>query len=173
MNNANSIRKHAIKLLGAKTDLDGTIMAASGDNSAANRLEIIDTFASQQGHAAFAFQIEAGAVGINSQRAQVVILIKAQLKPSTETQAIARVHRPGQSRRVIVHRMIAHHTVDAALIDVLNEKQAVFDRFANPYAIKDESAMAIDSTLAGEAVFRDLQDRNLSRLVPSRQNPHR
>lgn len=139
----------------------------TGDNSAANRLEIIDRFASEQGHAALALQIEAGGVGINLQCAQVVILMEPQLKPSTENQAIARVHRMGQSRRVIVHRMIAKNTVDEDLIEVLKEKQAVFDRFANPSAIKDESAMSIDSTLAAEAVVRDLQDRNLSRLARS------
>ena len=51
--------------------------------------------------------MEAGGVGINLQAASVVILMEAQFKPSTEWQAIARVHRMGQSRTVNVHRILA------------------------------------------------------------------
>ena len=57
-------------------------------------------------------QIELGGVGYNLQSASVVVLMEPQLKPSTETQAIARAHRMGQTRPVVVYRLIAANTID-------------------------------------------------------------
>lgn len=57
---------------------------------------------------------DAGGVGLNIQAASLVIFCEPQLKPSTETQAISRAYRMGQTRSVLVHRLLTEDTVDEA-----------------------------------------------------------
>jgi S-(hydroxymethyl)glutathione dehydrogenase/alcohol dehydrogenase len=73
-----------------------------------------------------------GGVGLNIQAAQVVILMEPQLKPSTENQAIARVYRMGQSRNVMVHRLIAEDSIDEDMVRLIAKKQQIFDCDCDP-----------------------------------------
>ena len=119
-----------------------------------------------------ALQVEAGGIGLNLQAAQVVILMEPQMKPSTEAQAIARVYRMGQSRKVMVHRLIALDSVDEDLVRLIAEKQLIFDQFADPSAIKEKSLMAVDSTSGQSALQRELSQRDEHRrLRQSRDAP--
>ena len=110
--------------------------------------------AAMEGFGVLALQIEAGGVGINLQCAQVVILMEPQFKPSTERQAIARVRRMGQTRKVNAHRLIAKGTVDEALVLLIDRKKQVFEDYAQHSSVKDASGMAID---AGGAAMEELR----------------
>jgi SNF2 family DNA or RNA helicase len=118
------------------------------------RQQIIDTFTNTEGHAVLAAQIDAGGIGINLQAASVVILMEAQFKPSTEWQAIARVHRMGQSRTVNVHRILAADTIEEHLVKLIEQKTNLFMAYAHDSAIKDSSQMASDPGTA--SLERDL-----------------
>jgi SNF2 family DNA or RNA helicase len=122
----------------------GNCPQITGDVSSAERQAIIDTFTNTPGFAVLASQIDAGGVGINLQAASVVILMEAQFKPSTEWQAIARVHRMGQSRTVNVHRILASGTIEEHLVRLIKQKANLFMAYAHESAIKDSSAMASD-----------------------------
>jgi len=89
-------------------------------------------------------QVDAGGIGINLQSAQVVILMEPQMKPSTEWQAIARVHRMGQSKTVLVHRLIARDTVDERMVALIEEKTQIFMDYAHDSSVRDASTMAKD-----------------------------
>ncbi len=130
--------------------LAGDAHVITGDQSSAERLAAIDAFAAREGHAVIALQIEAGGQGINLQAAQVVVLMEPQLKPSTENQAVARVRRMGQSRAVTVHRLIAEGTVDEWLVDLIAEKQALFDAYAHRSSVAHASDAARDAAAALE-----------------------
>jgi SNF2 family DNA or RNA helicase len=125
-----------------------------GSLSAEERQLVLDRFAAKEGFGVLALQIEAGGVGINLQCAQVVILMEPQFKPSTEKQAIARVRRMGQTRKVNAHRLIAKGTVDEALVRLIEQKKQVFEDYAQHSAVKDASGMAID---AGGAAMEELR----------------
>ena len=125
-----------------------------GSISAEERQLVLDRFAAQEGFGVLALQIEAGGVGINLQCAQVVILMEPQFKPSTEKQAIARVRRMGQTRKVNAHRLIAKGTVDEALVLLIERKKQVFEDYAQHSSVKDASGMAID---AGSAAMEELR----------------
>ena len=125
-----------------------------GAISAEERQRVLDRFAAKEGFGVIALQIEAGGVGINLQCAQVVILMEPQFKPSTERQAIARVRRMGQTRKVNAHRLIAQGTIDEALVLLVERKKQVFEDYAQHSAIKDASTMAID---AGSAAMEELR----------------
>ncbi len=125
-----------------------------GEISSVERQQVIDRFATQEGFGVLALQIEAGGVGINLQCAQVVILMDPQFKPSTERQAIARVRRMGQTRKVNAHRLIAKGTIDELLVRLVAEKSQIFADYAHQSSVKDASGMAIDP---GSAVMAELR----------------
>ena len=125
-----------------------------GDLSAEQRQAVIDRFTARTDFGLIVLQIEAGGVGINLQSAQVVILMEPQFKPSTERQAIARVRRMGQTRKVNAHRLIAAGTVDEALVLLVEIKKQVFADYAHRSSVTEASAMAID---AGSAAMAELR----------------
>ena len=128
----------------------------TGDVSAEERQAILDRFAAKEGFGVLALQIEAGGVGINLQCAQVVILMEPQFKPSTERQAIARVRRMGQTRKVNAHRLIAQGTVDELLVRLIEGKAQLFEDYAQHSDVKDASGMAIDAGSAAMAELRGI-----------------
>ena len=133
-----------------------------GDLSAEQRQAVIDRFTARTGFGLIVLQIEAGGVGINLQSAQVVILMEPQFKPSTERQAVARVRRMGQTRKVVAHRFIAGRTIDEHLVLLIKQKAQLFEDYAQQSAVKAASAMAVDGGgLAAPAVAE------LQRLIES------
>jgi SNF2 family DNA or RNA helicase len=117
----------------------------TGSTSSTQRQHILDSFSSSPDEKVLVAQIDAGGTGINLQSAQVVILMEPQMKPSTEWQAIARVHRMGQTRTVLVHRLLARHTIDERMVELIEMKTGIFHSYAHDSAVRDASLMAIDS----------------------------
>lgn len=95
------------------------------------RQAIIDEFTAYEGPAILVSQIQAGGTGLNIQAASVIIFCEPQLKPSLETQAIARAFRMGQVNTVMVHRLLCQDTVDEQIVLMLENKQEIFDEFAD------------------------------------------
>jgi SNF2 family DNA or RNA helicase len=126
--------------------LAGGAPRITGDTSGAQRQQIIDEFSTDPNATVLVSQIEAGGLGINLQAAQVVILMEAQFKPSIEWQAIARVHRMGQSRSVMVHRLLARNTIEERLVQLIAEKTQIFKNFAHDSSVRDASLMAVDTS---------------------------
>ncbi len=111
----------------------------NGSVPPARRQEIIDDFNKAPAGTVLAAQIQSGGTGLNIQSASVVVICEPQLKPSVENQAISRAYRMGQTRNVLVFRLLCDDTVDEKITDLLEDKQAVFDAFA------DESAAGAQS----------------------------
>ncbi len=132
------------QVLDQVSEMFGNCAQLTGDSSTTERQKIIDEFTNSTGHRVLAAQIDAGGIGINLQAASVVILMEAQFKPSTEWQAIARVHRMGQSKTVNVHRILADNTIEEHLVKLIEQKTNLFMAYANESAIKDSSQMAAD-----------------------------
>lgn len=113
------------------------------------RQQIVDAFSATPGHAVLLGQIQASGVGLNIQAASVVILCEPQVKPTTEAQAIARAHRMGQVRTVLVHRILAEDTVDERMLEILAGKDQLFDTYVRRSEIAEASPAATDPNDAG------------------------
>lgn len=75
--------------------------------SVENRDEVIQSFKnSTDPGAVFIIQIKTGGVGLNLQEASRVYITQPSWNPATELQAIARSHRDGQTKRVIVKKLV-------------------------------------------------------------------
>ncbi|MFJ3221539.1 DEAD/DEAH box helicase [Kitasatospora sp. NPDC086801] len=115
-----------------------------GGLAAVRRQDVVDGFAAAQGHAVLLSQIQAGGVGLNIQAASVVILCEPQVKPTMESQAIARAHRMGQVRRVQVHRLLAVDSVDQRMVEILRAKSRLFDDYARRSDVAESTPEAVD-----------------------------
>lgn len=74
-------------------------------------------------------------MGLNIQAASVVIFCEPQLKPSTESQAISRAYRMGQTQNVLVHRLLNTDSIDERILELLEQKQELFDDYADESAV--------------------------------------
>ena len=126
------------------------------------RQEMVDAFAAAKGHAVLVSQIQAGGVGLNMQAASVVILCEPQVKPTLETQAVARAHRMGQIHRVQVHRLLVADSVDQRMLELLEEKSRLFDSYARRSELAENTPEALDGTQA--ALSRRIIDSERERL---------
>ncbi len=109
----------------------------SGDISPAVRQQIVDEFNAADAGAVLVSQVQAGGTGLNIQAASVVVFCEPQLTPAIENQAIARAYRMGQTRDVLVHRLLADETIDERILEILSSKQKEFDAFAEDSVIGD------------------------------------
>ena len=123
----------------------------NGSVTPQRRQEIIDDFDSAPAGTVLAAQIQSAGTGLNIQSASVVILCEPQFKPSIENQAISRAYRMGQTRNVLVFRLLSENTVDEKIMSTLESKQALFDAFADKSVAANES-MAIDDRTFGNII---------------------
>ena len=119
-----------------------TFPAITGDIPNSDRQKIVDDFTSAEPGAVMVSQITAGGVGLNIQAANIVVLCEPQWKPSTEEQAISRAYRMGQSRNVMVYRLLTEDSIDGSMLEVLAEKSQLF----NDYARESEVANIAQET---------------------------
>lgn len=126
----------------------------TGSVPAAERQNLIDRFSAAGGGAVLVAQITAGGVGLNIQSASVVVICEPQLKPTMESQAIARAHRMGQTNTVQVHRLLTEDSVDERILEILAVKRELFDEFARDSVIAKEAPDAVD-----------VSDAELARMV--------
>ena len=93
--------------------------------------------------------------------ASIVIICEPQLKPSLETQAIARAHRMGQQRSVQVHRLLSDEGTDPRIVELLAEKTQIFDDYARESTAKDLNleAMETDDVAIGKQVVAEERER--------------
>ena len=97
-----------------------------GGTEAQDRDEQVRRF--QAGEArVFLVSLKAGGTGLNLTAADTVILYDPWWNPAVERQAMDRTHRIGRERPVFVHRLIAEGTVETAIRELQDRKQALAD----------------------------------------------
>jgi superfamily II DNA or RNA helicase len=146
-----------LDVLAAVGNSFGAGVVITGDISPAQRLRIVDEFQQAPGFRLLPCQIQAGGVGLNLQAASVVILMEPQWKATAEDQAIARAHRMGQTRRVVVHRLLARNSVDERMLEILRGKREVFETYARDSLIKEASTEATETQMASAIIEAELE----------------
>ncbi|WP_314455340.1 SNF2-related protein [uncultured Microbacterium sp.] len=77
---------------------------------------------------AFFVSLKAGGVGLNLVEADYVVLLDPWWNPAVEDQAIDRAHRIGQTRPVIVYRLVSSDTVEQKVVALREAKADLFSR---------------------------------------------
>lgn len=92
------------------------------DGRTRNRPEVIEKFKSGT-DPVFLISLKAGGFGLNLTEADYCFLLDPWWNPAAEEQAIDRTHRIGQTRNVMVYRLIAKNTIEEKVV-ALNERKA-------------------------------------------------
>jgi superfamily II DNA or RNA helicase len=95
------------------------------DGRTRNRPAVISDF--REGNApVFLISLKAGGFGLNLTEADYCILLDPWWNPATEAQAVDRIHRIGQTRKVMVYRLVAKETLEEKVMALKAKKAALF-----------------------------------------------
>jgi len=123
-----------------------------GDQSAKARQNAIDSFDSDPEVSVVVASLTAAGVGLNLQAASNVVLAELSWTSAEQTQAIDRVHRIGQELPVTAWRIIAAHTIDARIAELIDSKAGL-------------AARALDGSDVDVAAESNIQLEALSSLL--------
>ena len=105
-----------------------TTVSIRGDQTAKARQEAIDSFDKDPAVSIVVASLTAAGVGLNLQAASNVVLAELSWTSAEQTQAIDRVHRIGQELPVTAWRIIAAHTIDAKIAELIGSKAGLAAR---------------------------------------------
>ena len=103
------------------------------DGSTRKRAEVIDSFKSGQAPV-FLISLKAGGFGLNLTEADYCFLLDPWWNPAAESQAVDRAHRIGQTRNVMVYRMVAKDTIEEKVVALQDSKRQLIS------SVMDEGA---------------------------------
>jgi superfamily II DNA or RNA helicase len=114
------------------------------DGSTRHRGEVVSSF--REGDApVFLISLKAGGFGLTLTEADYVFLLDPWWNPAAESQAVDRTHRIGQSRTVMVYRLIAAGTIEEKVLALQQRKARLFG------AVMDDDAL-FGSALTAEDI---------------------
>jgi len=114
-----------------------------GDQTAFQRQAAIDAFNKDPEVAVAVCSLTAAGVGVNLQAASNVVLAELSWTAAEQTQAIDRVHRIGQDEPVTAWRIIAAHTIDARIAELIDSKQGLAARALDGSDVEPGSADSV------------------------------
>jgi superfamily II DNA or RNA helicase len=95
------------------------------DGKTRNRAAVIQRF--KDGSVpVFLISLKAGGTGLNLTEADYCFLLDPWWNPATEAQAVDRIHRIGQTRNVMVYRLIAKDTIEEKVMELKARKAELF-----------------------------------------------
>ncbi|MDV8001692.1 DEAD/DEAH box helicase [Rhodococcus sp. IEGM 1408] len=101
------------------------ITVAHLDGKTTDRAGAVGEF-TEGGAQVFCLSLKAGGVGLNLVGADYVFLLDPWWNPATEAQAVDRAHRIGQTRPVLVYRMVARDTIEERVVELQHRKAQLF-----------------------------------------------
>jgi SNF2 family DNA or RNA helicase len=96
------------------------------DGATRRRAAVVERFKTGEAPL-FLISLKAGGFGLNLTEADYVFMMDPWWNPATENQAIDRTHRIGQTRNVMVHRLVATNTIEEKVMALKARKAQLFD----------------------------------------------
>ncbi|WP_330446334.1 SNF2 family helicase [Kocuria rhizophila] len=113
-----------LKIVARRLDEAG-IAYAYLDGSTKDRAAALERFRSGRAPV-FLVSLKAGGFGINLTEADYCYLLDPWWNPAAENQAVDRTHRIGQTRKVMVYRMVAQDTIEEKVMELKARKAELF-----------------------------------------------
>ncbi|ONH29569.1 helicase [Pseudofrankia asymbiotica] len=95
------------------------------DGRTRDRAAVVERFKSG-GASVFLVSLKAGGFGLNLTEADYCFLLDPWWNPATEAQAVDRTHRIGQTRNVMVYRLVARDTIEDKVMALAARKAHLF-----------------------------------------------
>jgi ATP-dependent DNA helicase len=108
-----------------RADEFGKYEHLDGSTPREERQESMDRFNRDASTFVFLLSTRAGGMGINLTGADTVIMYDSDWNPHADSQAEDRAHRIGQTRPVVVYRLVTAGSVEEALVHRANSKRAL------------------------------------------------
>ncbi len=112
------------------------------DGATRDRAGVVERFQQTEGAPVMLVSLRAGGTGLNLTAADHIFLLDPWWNPAVEDQAADRAHRIGQTRPVVIHRIVALDTVEERILELHARKRAL-------------SETALSGTGAGEGLTRN------------------
>ncbi|HEY5981206.1 MAG TPA: SNF2-related protein [Microlunatus sp.] len=96
------------------------------DGGTTDRQQVIDGFRGGD-TSVFLISLRAGGFGLNLTEADYCFVLDPWWNPAAEQQAVDRAHRIGQTRPVMVYRLVAKDTIEQKVMALKERKSALFD----------------------------------------------
>lgn len=96
------------------------------DGETADRQAAIDEFRAGEADV-FLISLRAGGFGLNLTEADYCFVLDPWWNPAVEQQAVDRAHRLGQTRPVMVYRLVAQGTIEEKVMALKEHKSEIFD----------------------------------------------
>ncbi len=100
-----------------------SVCRLDGSTNVKFRGEIVRRFNEDEGMHAFLISLKAGGTGLNLTTADTVIHVDPWWNPAAEDQASARAWRMGQTRPVMVYKLIAEGSVEEKILSLQQDKK--------------------------------------------------
>ena len=151
--------------LAASQCIDGTV-------SAKKRKEYIDAFESDPTLRIMCMTARTGGVGINLPGATRIVLFEPDFNPTVDDQAAYRSHRRGQTRAIMVYRLITKKTIEEAILRRQLEKTKEANMaLPDSVQIGDDVTDTVDdmvvSTLFKRVSFDQMTEDTCLRMFPA------
>jgi hypothetical protein len=114
-----------------------------GEQTSTVRQAAIDAFNNDPDVGIAVCSLTAAGVGVNLQVASNVVLAELSWTAAEQTQAIDRVHRIGQDEPVTAWRIIAAHTIDTKIAELIDQKQGLAARALDGEAVDPTSSDSV------------------------------
>ncbi len=128
------------------------------DGSTRNRAEVIAEFRAGASQV-FLMSLKAGGFGLTLTEADYVFLLDPWWNPAAEAQAVDRAHRIGQTRNVMVYRLVAADTIEEKVLALQEKKAALFssltdggEAFSAALSVEDIRSLLSDDSAADHTV---------------------
>ena len=90
-------------------------------------MKVVHQFNTERGIPLFLISLKAGGTGLNLTGADMVVHFDPWWNPAVEDQAADRAHRIGQTRPVLVHRLVAEETIEERILALQEAKRSLAD----------------------------------------------
>lgn len=107
----------------------------------AKRKNIVQAFQESEEYPVFLISLKTGGVGLNLTRANYVFHVDPWWNPAVENQATDRAHRIGQTKKVMIQRLLMRNSIEEKMIALKKDKQDLFDEIINANEKKSKSGL--------------------------------
>jgi superfamily II DNA or RNA helicase len=119
---------HALKIIKNHCDIEGIDYSyIDGSVKLNDREQAIKKFQENEETGVFLLSLKAGGVALNLTAADYVIIFDPWWNPAVEAQAIDRSHRIGQTKKVMVYRMVMEGTIEEKMLQLQERKKTLVD----------------------------------------------
>lgn len=94
-----------------------------------DRQTAVESFQKNKGISVFLISLKAGGVGLNLTAATRVLFMDDWWNPAVEDQASSRAHRLGQSKDVVIFRLVCKGTMEEKILQLQEKKKRTIDIF--------------------------------------------